>query len=379
MYRLDMSSASHFHKPFAKVTSRWTFFFLGVVAIVQLAATSVALGPQLRQTAERLRQALAPEPLPPQSLATIQVPLPQVPVVQEDELPKSAPIDSSLPVADALTNAQTPVSTQDFILRSSLEAVVIARSARKRGDMQLALDKLREAQTLAPDNPEVLAELATTFESMGLLDKAITQWRAVYQIGPRGGIYFRIAGDKITKGVGQTSNPTEITNTPQERAEPESDDLLMARETSKVIIETATTEKTDNPNATTDVKLKLVFKAKDPPLIAKDAKVQVFFYDIIDNQDVVLTNADTIYDWATKPVDWVNGSTEELNVDYRQTDSQSNPEEKQGSRKYLGYIVRLYYNKNLQDVSAEPRRLLDLFPPPPILTDELLESDNPSR
>lgn len=35
-----------------------------------------------------------------------------------------------------------------------------------------------------------------------------------------------------------------------------------------------------------------------------------------------------------------------------------------GQRKYLGYIVRVYYKDQLQAVRAEPNRLLNLFPPP---------------
>ena len=33
-------------------------------------------------------------------------------------------------------------------------------------------------------------------------------------------------------------------------------------------------------------------------------------------------------------------------------------------RKYLGYIVRIYYLDQLQAVRADPTKLLNLFPPP---------------
>jgi hypothetical protein len=35
-----------------------------------------------------------------------------------------------------------------------------------------------------------------------------------------------------------------------------------------------------------------------------------------------------------------------------------------GQRKFLGYIVRVYYKDQLQAVRAEPNKLLNLFPPP---------------
>src|SRR5207247_10398995 len=34
-----------------------------------------------------------------------------------------------------------------------------------------------------------------------------------------------------------------------------------------------------------------------------------------------------------------------------------------GRRKYLGYVIQLYYDDELQAVQAEPSRLLQLFPP----------------
>jgi len=36
-----------------------------------------------------------------------------------------------------------------------------------------------------------------------------------------------------------------------------------------------------------------------------------------------------------------------------------------GTRKYLGYIVRIYYNDKLQAVRSDPTKLVNLFPPPP--------------
>jgi hypothetical protein len=42
----------------------------------------------------------------------------------------------------------------------------------------------------------------------------------------------------------------------------------------------------------------------------------------------------------------------------------ANPVPEAGARKYLGYIVRVYYTDQLQDKRAEPTRLLTLFPAP---------------
>src|SRR5205807_8007367 len=44
--------------------------------------------------------------------------------------------------------------------------------------------------------------------------------------------------------------------------------------------------------------------------------------------------------------------------------AKTSPPPEAGTRKYLGYIVRVYYNDQLQDKRAEPTKLLSLFPAP---------------
>ncbi|MFQ3578243.1 MAG: hypothetical protein SNJ52_04460 [Verrucomicrobiia bacterium] len=354
----------------SRTTVRIAFTILGGIAIGQVAAAGVILGPRIKQVADRIRSALVDE-------------LPQAPQIQEEA--RTSPIadlfevtndqsrvslgEATLPsrVEAEPSPAMSPAATEDFVLRSSLEAVLVARSARKSGDMQMALDKLREAQAFGPDNAEVLAELALTYEQMGLLDKAIAHWRMVYQLGPRAGMYFRVASEKITRGVGVP-------------AAGESGDvqglITGGRERSKLVIERTEVERSQS-DGQGDVRLRLWFKAQDPPISPKDVKVEVFFYDILDDQDVVLTNAETVYEWERTPPDWVNGRIEQLSINYLPSDADPELEEERGrKRQYLGHIVRLYYQRKLQDVDAEPRRLLDLFPPPAILTDDLPEVDD---
>lgn len=373
-------------QPLARATVKSAFAGLILGGVLIFVFASITLAPRIRVFSERMRLALASasDPLPEQSSPGETVFRPagrpggrSVSMSSDQPLPGG---DAALarelavnitPGASDTASDQPAVSTEDFVLRTSLEAVVVARSARKRGDMQLALDKLREAQALAPDNPEVLAEIASTFEQMGIADKAIAHWRLVYQIGPRGGMYFRLANDKLTNGINVVPGSPQASRmaaaqTGDGTAEQE---IAMSRETSKLVIESAKSAKTADENGLAQITLRLFFRAKEPPITAKDVKVQVFFYDILNDQDVVLTDAETVSEWVSKPVNWVNGSIEELQVDYQAP--VLNAEESQGQeRKYLGYVVLLYYNNELQDVGAEPRRLIDLYPPPLTLENE---------
>ena len=122
---------------------------------------------------------------------------------------------------------------------------------------------------------------------------------------------------------------------------------------------------TDSPDANSEknMTLKIGVKVRPKTLIdPKKLKLQVFFYDITDNKEVVLTNARVSYEWVTPHHDWKDTKTQILKVTYLR------PREKIKSkgphRKYRGFIVRIYYDGQRQAVRAEPEELLNLFPPP---------------
>jgi hypothetical protein len=101
-----------------------------------------------------------------------------------------------------------------------------------------------------------------------------------------------------------------------------------------------------------------------------------------------LTDADVNYEWITPNHDWAQSNPEVLAVTYlraknkalsqeaalsavagsiqpgRKTKAPKAPDMEAGRRKYLGYIVRVYYNDKLQAQRAEPTKLLTLFPSP---------------
>jgi hypothetical protein len=152
---------------------------------------------------------------------------------------------------------------------------------------------------------------------------------------------------------------------------------------------------TDTPDADaeTNMKLKISVKARpNTPIDHTKVKIQVFFYDTVDDKDVVLTDADVSYEWLTPHHDWKATNPEILAVTYLRPKNKSSTEAdlaaaaasvtppgnskkkaaakkestaaEGGHRKYLGYIVRIYYSEQLQSVRADPSKLLNLFPPP---------------
>ncbi len=234
------------------------------------------------------------------------------------------------------------------------ELVTLARGFRERGDIPAAMTKLREAQAIAPNNPEVIAEMAYTFEAIGSIDKSIEQWRRVYEIGPAAGVLFNMAEMKMNRGVGrQAASPTRA---PQEE--------VTFQDGSIFAFAGVRAEEIMDPNVRKRLILDVPVKVRQGEMIDSRAVVLgVYFYDLLENEHLVQTNAEVSYEWLSPPADWAEDGMEVLRATYVLPAFSENDLDL-SVREYLGYIVRVYYNNELQDVRAEPIRLLNEFPPP---------------
>ena len=277
---------------------------------------------------------------------------------------------------------QAPVSMGDRLLRQ-------ARKLRERGDTTTALARLQEAVQNEPKNANVLAEMAMIYESIQLFDRSNETWRRVQELGPTAGPLYELADMKLKIGV-----PT-VASTPGTVAALAFGADGIPEGSTFGITEVAPTV-TNDPEAETHLTLNVAVKKRPEASIDyTKVKIQVFFYDTADNnQRVVLTDADVSYEWVTPNHNWQEANPEILAVTYlrpkkdavssdaaltaaaaavvppvpgkRSRPSKPSPTEsvESGQRKYLGYIVRVYYKDQLQAVRAEPNRLLNLFPPP---------------
>jgi tetratricopeptide (TPR) repeat protein len=282
------------------------------------------------------------------------------------------------------TVAPTPApSLVDRLVREGVEL-------RERGDMTNALDRLTKASENDPNNATVLEEIAKTYESMQLFDRSNEMWRKLQEMGPAAGAAYELADQRLKFGV-PTPAPTES------GAESASLDAAAARKdvvggvpdgSTFGITEVKATE-TPDPDADTSLTLRIgIKKQPDATIDHTKVKIQVFFYDTVDDKDIKLTDADVNYEWLTPKHDWANTNPEILSVSYlrpkigsvsseatlseaaatvrpgqkgRAGKARSSTES--GQRRYLGYRILVYYNDKLQAVQAEPARLLQLYPP----------------
>ncbi len=283
-----------------------------------------------------------------------------------------------------------PAITTPPPLSLTEQVLVDAVALRDRGDTANALARLQEASEKDPSNAKILEELAKTYEAVQNIDLANETWRKIQQLGPSAGTSFALADQRLKTGL--TTPEASGAGLPG----PARLDVASASAAGQPSSEGSTFDiselnVTEAPDADADTNLMLrvgIQKRTKAVIDHTKVKIQVFFYDTVDDKDIKLTDADVTYEWLTPNHDWADTSPEVLSVNYVRPKNKVLPSEAalsaaaasvnpgkktrankpgnpdNGQRKYLGYIVRVYYKDQLQAVRAEPTRLLNLFPPP---------------
>jgi hypothetical protein len=295
----------------------------------------------------------------------------------------------------APATAATPASVLSEPDRLLKDAIAL----RGKGDTANALAKLTEASQRDPKNASVLAEMASTYESMGMIDRSNETWRKVQELGPAAGDLFEQADKRLKIGMSSATTVAAAAAPPATPAPPPSTSLPPGTAPAVSGIPAGSTfgisdvKATESPDPDADTNLMLRISVRKRPSVAADhtkVKIQVFFYDTVDDKDIKLTDADVNYEWLTPKHDWTDTNPEILAVTYlRAKNRVMTPEAALSAaaaavvpgkktkpkaaeapatdgirRNYLGYIVRVYYHDQLQAVTASPPKLLDLFPSP---------------
>jgi hypothetical protein len=274
-----------------------------------------------------------------------------------------APAQSTPAEMASLPNPTPVPEDQITTPQSRLDGLVAEGIAlRARGDTSTAVTRLREALAMSPKNPLVISELAETYEKMDLTDKALEQWRTIYDMGEAAGIYYTAADAKLKAAqLGDGDDTASSQDTTASTGD--GDDSGFQPGSQLALVNLSTVEKPPTPDGYDRFTLKIPVKRR--PNIKIDVSgvvIQVFFYDQLGDQSVVRTNASVSSHWNSLPADWQSDDIEILDVDY--TQSPPEPGAIEASRHYYGYIVCVYYNKALQDQAADPPGLIKTYPPP---------------
>jgi tetratricopeptide (TPR) repeat protein len=354
----------------SRATQADTSFSIGLGLIVILAVAEI-----FAATFYYIEQARAARASAQAVAATLVRPM--APAISTATAPASAQPDQS-PAA-----ASTPLpSLVDQLLREGVEL-------RERGDTTTALARLNEASESDPTNAAVLEEIAKTYEAMQLFDRSNEMWRKLQEMGPSAGEAYELADRRLKLGVPTPGTAgAGIASASLDRAAPHKDVGGGIAEGSIFSITEVKTTEIPDPDAEANLTLEIAIKKQsDATIDYTKVKIQVFFYDTVDNRDVKLTDAEVNYEWLTPKHDWTDTNPEMLSVSYlrpktrviapeaalSEAAASVRPGQKgrpgrgsttgTGERRYLGYRILLYYDDKLQAVQAEPARLLQLFPP----------------
>ncbi len=265
--------------------------------------------------------------------------------------------------------------------------------------------------------------MALTYESMQLPDRAAVQWQRLVDLGESIGAPYTLAQMKLRQNNAGAGTEAGLMMAAAAATSPRGDvggsgSLAEAPGSgfaANALLRIAEARQEEMPDAAADKKvaLRTVIKNKPgTPIDPRRVKVYAEFYDLVDGKDIVQTDADTGFQWLSSPVDWSDDAPEILETTYVRAKgagaaNSSTPllppppvtpipvggKGKRGGssaagnrnapasqaagtplpgpvRTYVGYVVRLYYDRQLQDCKAEPDRLLQQFPPPPTLPAE---------
>src|SRR5439155_462159 len=209
--------------------------------------------------------------------------------------PAPAVAQPTVPPAAAVTSPAPSIVNQ--LLREGKES-------RERGDTTNALARFQEALDSEPDNTGVLEEMAQTYESMQLFDRSNEVWRRIKQISPAESATYALADRRLKVGV--PAPPTvEPGGAAAEADVPSRKDVGGNADGPIMGISDIKTKEASDPEAETNLALEIAIK-KQPGAVVDHNKVKilVFLYDVVNDKDIKLTDADVSNEWLTPKHDW---------------------------------------------------------------------------
>ena len=250
----------------------------------------------------------------------------------------------------------------------ALRLIEFGRYADDKGNFKYAEKLYREAKELQ-DSLTATYYLGRNAYFQGDLSEAERNWRKLISVDPD--VKYPDVRLYLATLLSQSRRNAEAKQVLATYVGPQVETTATARlpeqipEGANFGISDATLSKVESGNAKVQYILKMAIIARSNiPIDHSKVTIQVFFYDTLDDNRLVLADADVNYEWLTPRHDWTETNPEILSVSYSRPPTEAISS---SHRKYHGYLIRVYYNGQLQAVRAEPNRLLDLFPPPLVI------------
>jgi hypothetical protein len=273
--------------------------------------------------------------LPPAPVTNTLPPLTGVPMTPSTmtSLGESAPAPSRLPALPPGKELKNP---------QARESVAAAREARRLQDMRAALDELRTADLREPNHPEIIGEMALTYEAMGIGTKAQANWKQIAAMGEaEAGGYYLLAMSKLDAAAeaapapGAPPSPVRLGN-----CQVIQDPTVQKGERITVRVPVIS-----NPGATIN---------------PGEMAIHVLLFESVNNGERIeqVRAAPPKESWVSEPVNWQDETREELvDVVYDLPPPTAEQIRDLGKRKFHGYIVKLFYQDRLVGEQVQPESL----------------------
>jgi tetratricopeptide (TPR) repeat protein len=262
---------------------------------------------------------------------------PNLPPIEDPALKKlPAPtIEGRLPVPDSEASRQKRITS----------LIEQAQEFQKQGDFQLAESSLQQALEIEPGNIQILVGFAYLEQARGHNDQAVEWWKKIIALGPKAGPTIQLARERAAL----------LEEKIRLEHEARSRETSVLDSTSFLALSSVKSEPPDLSQARDEVQIDFFFTKRqagnvDPGKL----RIQVYFYDRTTDNRLVPSKIEPRF--LNDPPDWNSRDTEVLRVHYSK-----NQQDESGSRVFYGYLIRLYYNGELQAQQASPASLLTRF------------------
>jgi hypothetical protein len=307
---------------------------LGLFAAFQLIAVVVHYIPLIKQQIA--------DAVPPQQ-------------AEEASAQSAMPAFTPAPLAPPVQQPGQAVSTADAQRAKQL----LADSDRnfRVGQYDAALKPLEEIEEISPGDPAVLSRKVQIFEKLGQPSEAILALDELMRypgLSPQDRAMLQRKLDLLSQQV--STLPSRPTTTPRGMADATGEAVRQENGLQPgASLGIVTVRLSDGKPGTKNLMV-AVKSGEGLSINVQDVKIYVYFYEQDENGEVVITDSKVVPQWLSPPVNWAdNGEPELLESQYTlPTDG----------RKYYGYVVAVYYNKELQDFRAEPAKLARDFEVP---------------
>ncbi len=288
-----------------------------------------------------------------------------------------APENPSAPAQAGNPSAPDRTQPDPALVQKINRLVTDSDRAYRVGDFESALKGINEAADLLQDDPGILLRRARLLESMQQPAEAAADYARVAALPGLSPELRAQAERKLTQlggiasgspAANDSSNPA-VDEAPSRSGSDMREDTGLQPGSSLGIVDARLRDGT----AGTKV-LRVAIKARPGTTVdTRQMKLHVFFYEQDETGEIQLTESKVVSQWISPPVNWADNEPELLDVTYVLPDSTlpgSAASNGSPGRTFVGYIVGIYYNSELQDTRADPGNLAKKFPLPLYLKQE---------